>query len=149
MKSIINTFKKYTDFDGRASRREYWLFLLFYAIVSILVILTRIPFFITSLVTRIPSPVSLLPLFNALGLLSLLVLVASIIPFMAVTIRRLHDIDRTGYWYFIRCVPLIGDIWFLILTLRAGYPDANQWGPNPLTAPTLVSEPSQEDPITP
>ena len=61
------------------------------------------------------------------GLYSLAVL----IPTLAVTVRRLHDIDRTGWWIFINLIPLIGTIVLLVFALTPGTPGTNQYGPNP------------------
>lgn len=149
MKSIINSFKKYATFSGRASRREYWLFVLFYCIVTVFAMLPRVPMLIGKLIMRMPSIETGFAILNSLGMIALLALVASIIPLIAVTIRRLHDIGRSGFWYFIRCVPFIGELWFLILTVRAGTPNRNEWGINPLIAPSPEDTTTIEGNTTP
>ena len=65
------------------------------------------------------------------GLLSGIYGLAVLIPSLAVTVRRLHDIDRSGWWILIRLVPLIGVIVLLVFALLDGTPGDNQYGPNP------------------
>jgi uncharacterized membrane protein YhaH (DUF805 family) len=64
-------------------------------------------------------------------LLYYLYAIAIVIPSLAVTVRRLHDIDKSGFWYFINFVPLIGGIWLLILTCMEGTGGENSYGPDP------------------
>ncbi len=92
--SIRVCFSKYADFNGRADRSEYWWFILFLIIVSLA----------TSMVSSVLS-----------GLFSL----GTLLPSIAVTTRRLHDTNRSGWWQLIAVVPLIGII-VLIVFLAQG-----------------------------
>jgi uncharacterized membrane protein YhaH (DUF805 family) len=65
------------------------------------------------------------------GVLSGIYGLAVIIPGIAVTIRRLHDTDRSGWWLLILFIPLIGAIWLLVLMVFDGTPGQNQYGPDP------------------
>lgn len=112
MNYYTDVLKKYVDFSGRARRQEYWMYTLF--TVGIVIVLAIIDF---SLETY--------PLFVGLYFL------ATFLPSLAVTVRRLHDIGKSGWWYFITLVPFIGGIWLLVLTATAGQQQPNEYGPNP------------------
>lgn len=103
---LLQPYQKYADFSGRANRAEYWLFLLVYLVVIIVAA-------------------------NINSALLVVFFLASIIPHLAVSVRRLHDTNRSGGWIFITLVPFIGDIWFLILCLLAGDDGPNQYGTPP------------------
>lgn len=98
-------FSNYGNFSGRARRSEYWLASLFTAIVS--GILTAV-----------------LPMLT--GIWSLLIFV----PSLSISIRRLHDIGKSGWWYLMAFVPLVGQIMILVWACTDSK-EANQWGPNP------------------
>ncbi len=109
--------KKYATFSGRASRSEYWWFYLF---------LTFGPIVIIGLLYSIFDIAGI-----AIGGLALLGL---IIPNLAVLVRRLHDTNHSGWWFFISIVPIIGGLWLLFLLISAGTQGENNYGPNPLEA---------------
>lgn len=69
--------------------------------------------------------------FLGLGFLYLLYVLAVFIPGFAVTIRRMHDLDKSGWWFFINFIPFIGFIWFFILLCTDGTPGPNRFGPSP------------------
>ena len=118
MSWYLEALKKYAVFGGRARRMEYWYFVLFNIIVAI----------VLSLVDR------LIGTFFAgqnIGLLSGLYGLAVLIPSLAVTVRRLHDIDRTGWWILINLIPLVGTIVLLVFALTPGTPGSNRFGPDP------------------
>jgi uncharacterized membrane protein YhaH (DUF805 family) len=112
MNWFIDVIKKYAVFNGRARRKEYWMFVLFYILIYIGL------FVVESLVG---SP-GILVLIFALGLL---------VPSIAVSIRRLHDTDRSGWWILIGFVPLVGGIVLLVFMCLDGTAGANQYGPDP------------------
>jgi uncharacterized membrane protein YhaH (DUF805 family) len=68
---------------------------------------------------------------SSIGLLSGIYGLVVIIPSLAVTVRRLHDIDRSGWWIFINLIPLIGAIVLLVFAVSEGTPGNNRYGPNP------------------
>jgi uncharacterized membrane protein YhaH (DUF805 family) len=118
MNWYFNVLKQYAVFKGRARRKEYWFFILFNLIAS--VVLTVIDFM-----------TGLLDAELGIGLLSGLYSLAVLIPSLAVTVRRLHDTDRSGWWLLIGLVPLIGAIVLLVFMLLDGTPGDNQHGANP------------------
>lgn len=99
-------FENYANFDGRARRSEYWYFILFNTIFAL----------ITAAV--IPE-------------LYLVYVIAIILPSLAVAVRRLHDIGKSGLWLFISFVPIIGGIWLLVLLATEGDSEYNEFGSDP------------------
>lgn len=114
----------YANFSGRARRQEYWMFFLFNMIFTFLFMFVGVIFgntFDTDL------PMSLAGLQLVYGL-------AIIIPSIAVAVRRLHDIGKSGVWFFISLVPFIGTIWLLVLLSMEGEKGENQYGADPKSA---------------
>jgi uncharacterized membrane protein YhaH (DUF805 family) len=112
-------WQRATDFSGRSRRKEYWYFQLFNAIVMIFLGLFAVAFSDQGKPAMIPF-----------GLLFTYGLVL-FVPSLAVTVRRLHDIGRSGWWYLIAFVPLIGGLILFVFTLLDSDPDRNEYGPNP------------------
>lgn len=108
----------YANFEGRARRKEYWMFMLFQIIFYVFLGLIG-AFFVESS----NSSLGLIPL----GLYML----ATFIPSLAVSARRLHDIGKTGWFYLVRFIPYIGGIWFLILMVQNGNTGPNEYGIDP------------------
>jgi uncharacterized membrane protein YhaH (DUF805 family) len=121
----LEVLKKYAVFSGRARRAEYWYFVLFNIIVAIVLSL-------------IDTLLGTFDFVQGVGLLSGLYYLAVLIPTLAVTVRRLHDIDRTGWWIFINLIPLIGFIVLLVFAVTDGTPGSNRYGPNPKGATARV-----------
>jgi uncharacterized membrane protein YhaH (DUF805 family) len=114
MNWYLKVLNQYFDFSGRARRKEYWMFTLFSLIISwTLAVLDLI--FDTYMFTIVSSIYSLLV----------------IIPSVAVLIRRLHDIGKSGWHIFLIFIPLIGWIWLLVLLCMEGETKPNKWGENP------------------
>ena len=117
--SLLNNYvaviKKYTVFTGRASRKEFWLFMLANFIAGI----------VFSILTRIPI------LKIIFWIAYVLYILAIVIPSIAVSIRRLHDSDKTGWLMLLYLVPFIGGIAVLVLCILEGTPGENQYGPVP------------------
>ena len=125
MNWYLKVIKQYADFEGRARRQEYWMFALINAIVSLALIGLAVVFVGA---VKNDTGATLAMLFYAMyGLYSLFVL----IPGIAVTVRRLHDIGKSGGWFFIGFIPLIGGIWLLVLLVTDSQPGKNEYGPNP------------------
>ena len=120
----LEALKKYAVFSGRSRRKEYWYFVLFNLIVSL--VLSAID--------------ALLGTFSSsnVGLLGGIYGLAVLIPSIAVSVRRLHDIDRTGWWVLIGLVPVIGTIVLLVFAVSDGTPGSNRFGPNPKGAEARV-----------
>jgi len=121
----LEALKKYAVFGGRSRRKEYWYFVLFNIIVSIVL------GWIDALLGTRGS-------YAGAGVLSGIYGLAVIIPSLAVTVRRLHDIDRTGWWILVGLVPLIGAIVLLVFALLDGTPGTNRYGSNPKEAAARV-----------
>lgn len=125
MNWYLEVLKKYAEFDGRARRKEYWMFALFNCIVyfgyCILAVLA-----VAALGRNIQPAVALLA-FVPLWLYAL----AVFIPSLAVTVRRLHDTGRSGWWFLISLVPFVGGIILLVFVCTDSQPGPNMFGPNP------------------
>jgi uncharacterized membrane protein YhaH (DUF805 family) len=121
MKWYLKCLKQYADSSGRASRKEYWMFFLFNLIFV----------FVTSIIDAVLEEVLLLEEEDSIGVITLLYLFVIFIPHLAVTVRRLHDINISGWWILIGLVPLIGYFWLLILLVTNGNPYENRYGKDP------------------
>ena len=97
MNWYLQALKKYADFSGRARRKEYWFFILFYLII--LIVLMIVDGFVG---TQLGGA--------GFGILTCIYALAMLIPALAVTVRRLHDTGRSGWWILIQFVPLVGSI---------------------------------------
>lgn len=108
---------KYTVFSGRSQRAEYWYFVLFNFIISaaLAIILNIIGGIIGSNISSLGALYSL----------------AVLIPSIAVGVRRLHDVGKSGWMLLIVLIPIIGVIWLLVLLARDSDPGDNRYGPNP------------------
>jgi uncharacterized membrane protein YhaH (DUF805 family) len=116
MSWYFEVLRKYAVFTGRARRKEYWYYGLFaWIILGVLAAIGRM------WGTHGGYIYGLFDLY----------LLATFIPNLAVGTRRLHDIDRSGWWLLLGLVPVVGGIILLIFALQDSQPGANQYGPNP------------------
>jgi uncharacterized membrane protein YhaH (DUF805 family) len=106
---------KYATFDGRARRTEYWMFFLFYFLIALAI------GFVEAFI-------------HLGGILSILFVLGMLVPSLAVTVRRLHDTTRSGWWILIALIPAIGTIILLIFMVLDSTPGDNEYGPNPKAA---------------
>ena len=118
MNWYLEVLKKYAVFSGRARRKEYWYFVLFSSLISIALT-------IIDGVTGTFSPEA------GIGLLGGLYGLAVLIPSIAVGVRRLHDISRSGWWLFIVLIPIIGVIVLIFFFVSDSKPEENQYGISP------------------
>lgn len=125
MSWYLKAFRQYADFGGRARRMEFWMFTLVNTIVSVLL---GIPFVLAAFVTREGASALMWLAFVPFALYGLVQLVPSI----AVSVRRFHDQDRSGWWYLIIFVPSVGYLIFLIMMALPGSVGPNRFGPDPL-----------------
>jgi uncharacterized membrane protein YhaH (DUF805 family) len=103
--------ENYADFNGRARRTEFWMFALINFVVAI--VLGSIGYIIgTSILSTIYS-------------------LAVIVPGIAVSVRRLHDIGKSGWWWLIVFVPIIGGIVLIVFAVMDSQPGDNEYGANP------------------
>ncbi len=120
MKWYLKCLKQYFDFSGRARRKEYWLFCLFNMIFAIILE-------IIDTVTGLTFSVGIVEL----GILGVIYSLLLFIPGLAVGVRRLHDIGKSGWFYLIGLIPLVGAIIVLIWFCKEGEHKTNKWGPDP------------------
>lgn len=116
MNWYLKVLKQYVDFSGRARRTEYWMFVLINLLFSIT--LALIDYLMGTMVM-------------GSGILSGLYSLAILIPSLAVVCRRLHDIGKSGKWFFIAFIPVVGAIWLFVLLVTKGQAGDNQYGSDP------------------
>jgi uncharacterized membrane protein YhaH (DUF805 family) len=118
MNWFIQVIKNYATFSGRAQRAEYWYFVLFYVLIYLGLSL------LDGVTGTFDSD-------TGAGLLGSIFVLAILIPSLAVTVRRLHDTDRSGWWLLIGLIPIIGGLVLLVFTVLDGTTGANTYGENP------------------
>ena len=118
MNWYLEVLKKYADFNGRARRKEYWMFFLFNVIISIVLLI------VDGILGTSAVP-------GTMGLLGVIYLLALLVPGIAVAIRRLHDTGRSGWWILIGLVPFVGGIILIVFLVQDSTPGDNQFGRNP------------------
>lgn len=132
MKYYLKVLKNYAGFSGRARRKEYWMFVLFnvlFAIVAAILdnILGTTFKFDMGYLQNLPY-----------GYIYLVYILAVFIPGLAVGVRRLHDVGKSGWFYLIVLIPLIGAIWIIVLFLTEGTPGPNEYGEDPKAAERVL-----------
>jgi uncharacterized membrane protein YhaH (DUF805 family) len=118
MNWYLKVLKQYADFSGRARRKEYWMFVLFNSLFAIVALILDNILGLT--IGKLPYGV----FYSLYGL-------AVLIPGLAVSVRRLHDVGKSGWMYLIGLIPLIGAIWLLVLFCYDSQQGNNKWGENP------------------
>ncbi len=120
MNYYLKCLKQYADFKSRARRSEYWFFTLFNIIIAVAVM------FVATILGNMALNMA------GLGIIVYYVYcLATFIPGLAVGVRRLHDIGKSGLVYLIVLIPFIGALILLVLFCRDSQPGENQWGVNP------------------
>lgn len=125
MKWYLKCLKQYANFSGRARRKEYWMFFLFNFIFALVAIALD-----NVLGTSNPEV--------GIGVIYGLYVLLVIIPGIAVTVRRLHDIGKSGWMILVSLIPLAGPIWLLVLTVTDSEQGQNQYGDNPKRAEVIA-----------
>ena len=120
MSWYLDVLKKYAVFQGRARRKEYWMFYLVNLIIA----------FGLGMLEGIMG----LGLTEGLGMMAGLYLLLVLLPSLAVSVRRLHDTGRSGWWLLIAFLPLIGALVLLFFSIQDGEPGENEYGVNPKPA---------------
>ena len=118
MKWYLAVLKNYAGFTGRARRTEFWMFALFNLIFA----------FILGLIDGL---IGTFTFDIGIGLFSGLYALAVLIPGIAVAVRRLHDVGKSGWMLLIALIPIVGAIWLLVLYFTDSNAGENQYGPNP------------------
>ncbi|MFE0642467.1 DUF805 domain-containing protein [Streptomyces sp. NPDC058877] len=116
MNWYLDVLKKYAVFSGRARRKEFWMYFLFNLIAALVISL-------------IDSAIGTSPLLYGVYAL------AVFLPGLGVSIRRLHDTGRSGWWLLIGLIPLVGLIILIVFLASEGEQQQNAHGPNPKLAP--------------
>lgn len=129
MNWYVKALKQYVDFSGRARRREYWMFVL--VNVVIVLVLSLIDTLLGTGGWRAASGGGSISASGNLGLLSGLYSLAVLLPSIAVAVRRLHDTDRSGWWFLLGFIPIIGGIVLLVFYVLEGTRGPNRFGPDP------------------
>lgn len=111
---------KYAKFDGRARRAEFWYFVLYNALFSLG----------CSIIDGL--------LFGGTPILSTIYSLAVLVPGLALSVRRLHDINKSGWFLLIALIPIVGAIWLLVLYTTPGTMGDNQYGPDPKAGEAAV-----------
>ena len=114
----LKVLKQYADFNGRARRKEYWMFLLFNFIFSLFAI-------------SLDIFLGLVWVETGFGPIYLFYSLALFIPGLAVSVRRLHDIGKSGWMVFVSIIPVLGVIWLVVLLAMKGETKPNEYGPVP------------------
>lgn len=119
----LEVFRRYAEFSGRSRRKEYWMFALFnvlfvLGLAVVMAVLASI-FGDTGIVFIIPV------------IILIIYFAVVFIPALAVTVRRLHDTGKSGWFILLNFIPYVGGLILFIFTVLDSEPGENQWGPNP------------------
>tara|TARA_B100000768_G_scaffold112794_1_gene104442 strand:+ start:96 stop:467 length:372 start_codon:yes stop_codon:yes gene_type:complete len=118
MNWYLKALNQYADFNGRARRKEYWMFFLFNMVFA-------------ALASLIDIAAGTANLDSGSGLFQGIYSLAVLIPGLAVGVRRLHDVGKSGWMLLIALIPIIGAIWLLVLMVTDSKEGTNKWGENP------------------
>ena len=127
IKSYIDAWKKCLQWRGRTRRRDYWFYILADAIIAfLLIVLLGMPEWLEwGYENETGFYIFFFFLIYGYSLLSLL-------PTLAITVRRLHDVNKPGWYFLIGAVPFIGNLWFLLLMCTKGTYGDNDFGSDPI-----------------
>lgn len=118
MNYYLKVLQNYATFSGRARRSEYWYFVLFNIIFAVVAMI------LDNVLGIAMDGVGYGPIYG-------LYVLALLIPGLAVGVRRLHDVGKSGWMFLIAFIPLIGAIWLLVLFCTDSQQGTNKWGENP------------------
>jgi len=118
MDEFLGAFKKYATFSGRATRKEYWMFVLINFLITLGIMV------IAGVIMQATE--------NGIGsLLGNIYNLVIFLPSLALSVRRLHDTNHSGWWLLISLIPLIGFVVLLIFMVTDSQQGDNKYGPNP------------------
>ena len=122
MKYFLSVMKSYATFAGRARRMEYWMF----SLISLL-------FYIAAAILDNALGTTLQIAGNSIGYGYIYMFYGLVVflPSLAVMVRRLHDIGKSGWFFWIVLIPIAGAIWLLVVLFKDSQPGVNKYGPNP------------------
>lgn len=122
MKYYLAVLKNYVGFSGRASRKEYWMFVLFNVIFAIVAII------LDNVLGLAMRDVGYGPIYG-------LYLLATLLPGIAAGVRRLHDTGKSGWYFLVAFIPCVGGIILLVFMVGEGVAGPNEYGPEPADLP--------------
>ncbi|MDE2134016.1 MAG: DUF805 domain-containing protein [Alphaproteobacteria bacterium] len=118
--AVATGFQKYVTFTGRARRSEFWFFTLYAFLAAVAAMVVD---------RFVDPPAAGVP--YAVGIVYIVVVLVNFLPGLAVTVRRLHDTNRSGWWVFIALVPFLGAILLIVWYCTKGTQGDNRFGPDP------------------
>lgn len=127
MNWFLNVMTKYADFNGRARRKEYWMFTLFNSIFAFAAI------FLDNILEFTFGKIPYGPIY-------VIYVLAVFLPSLAVSVRRLHDIGKSGYMILVSFIPFVGTIWLLVLMATESSSEDNEYG----EIPKMISNEKKE-----
>ena len=136
MQWYLLVIRKYIEFSGRARRKEYWMFALFQVIFAVVAIIIDNLLGSTLKFGNAYESVSL-----PYGYVYILYAVATLLPSLGVTVRRLHDVDKSGWFILFGLIPFVGSIYLLVLYCTEGTRGPNRYGEDPKALPPDGSAP--------
>lgn len=126
MEWYLKVLRQYADFSGRARRTEYWMFQLFNMVIFLVAYAIVIG---AALLLRNGSGGGAVA--GIFGMLLMLYMLGVVVPSIAVSVRRLHDTDRSGWFYLLAFIPFVGAIVVLVFACQEGTRGPNSYGPDP------------------
>jgi uncharacterized membrane protein YhaH (DUF805 family) len=132
MNDFVVAYRRYAEFEGRSDRKEFWYFVLFYLIVSAILSVIDNMVFDTWAVYPDFGYYYGVRWGNDEGPLTAIFRLASLIPVISVSVRRLHDINKSGWFFLFWFIPIVGWIFLLIWYCRKGDPISNRFGEPPV-----------------
>lgn len=126
MKLYLDVWKNFTNFNGRASRKEYWTF----TICHLLILISTCAFIYSSYL--LPGEYAIITVLSQFGYIFLLLYwIISLVPRIALTVRRLHDINVTGWFAILMAFSTVGEVALMILALMPSKLENNNFAPRP------------------
>ena len=149
--AVRTCFKKYATISGRAQRAEFWWFILFQALIPLIIILITLAFVAYAYCQQSRginasegASIAFLGIFISLYFIMQIVSLALLVPNICVIVRRFHDVGHSGFEIFFGLIPYVGAIYCLVLCLLPSEEGDNQYGPNP-NAPELSADVQKEE----
>ena len=121
MEYMLLPLKRYADFSGRSGRKEYWMFLLGYIVLTAQI----------AILAGIAASLGSAGFSGTFLVLFVLLALALLIPSLAVQVRRFHDQDKSGWFILLSFIPYIGGIVVLVFMCLEGTKGSNRFGPDP------------------
>lgn len=126
--AVTTCFQKYATIEGRAVRSEYWFWVLFVVICSVILKVVDRTIFGVDPVTQTSG-----------GVFGLIFSLGTLVPYVCVGVRRMHDVDKSGWWLLINFIPIVGWIIFIVWAATQGTPGPNRFGAAPPASAPMVS----------